>query len=68
MTHVGEWSLRAGWSWRDEWIWGLVTRFAFIGMVFIVLGPFRVSITFPVAIEADIDEDACAASQVSTPA
>lgn len=65
---VGSWSVCAGWAWHDEWVWGVVGRFAFIGLLYIVLGPWRVAVTFPVIVKADIDEDACTVPQASTPA
>jgi hypothetical protein len=37
------------------------------GLLFLVLGPVRVSFGFPIE-AADSDEDACTVSQVSTPA
>jgi hypothetical protein len=63
----GEWGVCIGWSWRDEWVWGLVRDFMPAGLLFLVLGPVRVSFGFPIE-AADSDEDACTVSQVSTPA
>lgn len=69
MTVIGSWGLQFGWAWHDAWIWGVVRRFTCVGMLFVVLGPFRMSINFPVRVEAETEvENACTASRVSTPA
>jgi len=55
METWGNWSLCSSWVWHDDWVVGGL-RLSDLGISLIVIGPVRITLTWPVSIGVDVHE------------